>query len=151
MQTTLTFLRLNARKILRYSGVSLIGVTLGQALLWLFFTQLEWNAEVSNLAAVAIGTVPGYLLNRAWVWGKTGAHSMANEVIPFWGMAFLGLVFSTVLVHYAEQRWDSWVLVNLANLVAFGTLWVAKFFVLERFLFAHDPPAVAAAPANTRT
>ena len=87
---------------------------------------------------MTLATIPSYLLNRAWVWGKSGSHSMTAEVLPFWGMAFLGLVLSTVLVHYAEQQWDSWVLVNLANLSAFGVLWVAKFFVLDRVLFVQD-------------
>jgi putative flippase GtrA len=144
MQLLLMFLRANARKLMRYAGVSVIGVISGQTLLWLFHAQLGWGAAVANATAVCLATLPNYLLNRAWVWGKRGSHSVATELIPFWGMAFLGLLVSTALVHYAESRWDTWVLVNVANLCGFGMLWVARFFVLDRVLFRHEPSPGAA-------
>lgn len=122
-------------KLLRYAGVSVIGVTAGQALLFLFYEIAGLRALVANTLAVTIATIPSYLLNRAWVWKKNGAHSIATEILPFWGMAFLGLVLSNVLVTLVEQRWDHWILINLANLTAFGVLWVVKYVVLDRVLF----------------
>ena len=83
-----------------------------------------------------IGTVPSYLLNRAWVWGKSGTHSVRAEIVPFWGMAVLGLILSTALVAIVHRHSDSWVWINAANLAAFGSLWVAKYMVLHRVLFA---------------
>ena len=41
--------------------------------------------------AVLIASLPAYLLNRAWVWNKGGAHSFTREVLPFWIMSLLGL------------------------------------------------------------
>ena len=96
-------------KLLRYAGVSCIGVTTGQALLFVFYEVLEWEAVVANTVAVAIATIPSYVLNRAWVWGKSGNHSVTTEILPFWGMAFLGLILSNVFVYAVEQRWESWV------------------------------------------
>lgn len=137
------FFRTNGRKLIRYAGVSCAGVVFGQALLFFLHSVLDWRAVVANITAVAISTIPSYLLNRAWVWGKTGSHSAGAEVLPFWGMAFLGLILSIVLVGYAESRWDSAVMVQLANLSAFGSLWVAKFFVLDRVLFRMDKVVVS--------
>ncbi len=136
-------------KILRYAGVSCVGVTTGQLLLYFFFATLGWRAVVANTLAVAIATIPNYLLNRAWVWGKSGGHRLGAEILPFWSMAFVGLLLSNVLVRLAEQRWDSWVAINLANLVGFGMIWVVKYVVLDRVLFgAQAAPGIATQDAN---
>lgn len=137
-------------KLIRYAGVSVIGVTTGQSLLFVFYEVFGWRALVANSLAVAIGTIPSYVLNRAWVWKKRSSHSFRAEILPFWGMAFLGLVLSNVLVAIVERRWDSWVLINLANLAAFGVLWIAKYMVLDRVLFRieeHEPADSCSVPA----
>ena len=51
-------------------------------------------------------------------------------------MAFLGLALSTMAVGWADDRWGGQVAISVANLSAFGLLWVAKFLVLDRMLFA---------------
>jgi len=136
----------HGRRILRYAGVSVVGVTAGQSLLFLFYVVLDWEAVVANTLAVTLATIPSYVLNRAWVWEKSGGHQFAAEILPFWGMAFLGLLLSNVLVHLVEQRSNSWVLVNIANLGAFGVLWIAKYFLLDRILFRAE-----IAPARVET
>ena len=72
----------------------------------------------SNLIAVTVGSVPNYLINRAWTFNKRGAHSFTREVLPFWLMALLGLVLSTFAVawadaRYGEQRRSSSALANI--------------------------------------
>lgn len=135
-------------KIIRYSAASVVGVITGQSLLVGFHSGLGLPAVWSNVLAVTLGTIPNYLINRAWTFGKSGRHSVRREVLPFWIMAFLGLALSTVTVAWADQRYDgNAIAISLANMAAFGVLWVAKFFVLERVLFVpaitaetHTPP-----------
>lgn len=134
-------IRDHGRKLLRYAGVSCVGVLAGQTLLFVLFDVVGLKAVLANTIAVAVATVPSYVLNRAWVWGKSGGHSVSAEILPFWGMAFLGLVLSNVLVHYAEKQTDWWVVINGANLAAFGVLWIAKYVLLDRVLFAAEPTA----------
>jgi putative flippase GtrA len=67
--------------------------------------------------------------------GKKGRNSFFTEVLPFWGMALLGLVFSTWLVAIADRRWGTTIAIQAANLSAFGVLWVFKFLVLNHVLF----------------
>lgn len=134
-------IRAHGRKLLRYAGVSCIGVLAGQTLLYVLYDVVELQAVLANTIAVAVATIPSYVLNRAWVWGKSGGHSVSAEILPFWGMAFLGLMLSNVLVHLAEQRTDWWVIINGANLLAFGVLWIAKYILLDRVLFAAEPTA----------
>ncbi len=131
------------RKFWKYCMTSVVGVVMGQSLLFFFASILGWGGVASNITAVSISTIPTYYLSRAWVWKKRGKSSLYAEVIPFWVMTFLGLLLSTLCVYLLEQRWPgNPLLVNLGNVIGFGVLWVAKFFILDRVLFAvtHEHP-----------
>ena len=125
----------HGRKAVKYSMVSVVAVLVSQTILVVCSTVLDWGFVQSNIAAVGISSVPSYLLNRAWVWRRTGSHDVLREVVPFWVFAFIGLGFSTLLVHLADRWSDSTLVLMLANLTAFGILWVAKYLVLDQVLF----------------
>lgn len=124
------------RKPVRYSMVSVVAVAVSQVVLVLCNGVLDWAPVPSNLTAVAIGSIPSYALNRAWVWGKRGRNDVWREVVPFWAFAFVGLAFSTLLVWLAAQWSDATLVVSAANLTAFGILWIAKYFFLDALLFS---------------
>ena len=86
------------RKPILYSLVSVISVAVSQIALVIAHAVFGLGAEVSNVIAVAAGTVPSYSLNRRWVWGKATKSHLWKEVVPFWVLSFIGLVFSTVVV-----------------------------------------------------
>jgi putative flippase GtrA len=131
-------------KALRYSTVSLIGVVITQAMIF-GFLALDFPEWTANFFAVAISSVPAYLLNRAWVWNKRDSHSFKREVAPFWGMALLGLVISTIAVAIVSNYTDSAIAVSLTNIASFGVLWVGKFVILEKVLFKHEHVSLAEA------
>jgi putative flippase GtrA len=132
-------------KLLKYSAASLSGVVSSVITLNLCLLVLDLGAVTSNIIAVTAGSIPNYLINRAWTFSKFGTHSFTREILPFWLMAVLGLVLSTFAVAWADERWDgNTFALNIANLAAFGVLWVAKYFVLERILFAPLTDAVEA-------
>ena len=128
---------------LRYSMVSVVNVVVGQALLFIlvraFTFGTDWNQTVAwtvaNILAVSLGAVPAYYLNRIWVWGKRGRSHFTREILPFWGFAVAGLVLSTVAVNLASGLTDVKIVANIANITAFGVLWVVKFFVFDSLLF----------------
>ena len=130
---------------LKYASVSAVAVVVGQTLLFTFLEIAQWAAVPANVAAVTLSAIPSYILNRYWVWGKKSRNSFTTEVLPFWAMALLGLILSTVAVAWVDTWTDSSILIALANLTAFGVLWVAKYFVLDSLLFGqhtHERPAV---------
>lgn len=140
------------RKMVRYSLVSVISVIVSQIVL--FFAQGFWSARTANIVAVCISAVPSYYLNRAWAWGKTGKSHFIKEIVPFWSLALLGLVLSTFAADWAEtnayrvtgSELGQRLVVNFAALAAFGILWVGKFFIFNKVLFAHRPePSLPAA------
>lgn len=133
--------------MVRYSLVSVVSVIVSQIVL--FVAQSFWSARTSNIVAVCISAIPSYYLNRAWAWGKTGKSHLMKEILPFWSLALLGLVFSTWAADYAEANAHRLtasdlgvrLVVNAAALAAFGVLWVGKFFIFNRLMFSHQPAA----------
>jgi len=123
-------------KAIRYAGVSVVNVFVGQSLLVLFYGLLDWPGTAANVAAVVLSTVPAYLMMRHWVWNQKGAHRLGGEILPFWVMAGVGLVLSTIAVTWADSRWDSTIAIQLANIGAFGLVWVTRFFVLDHVMWA---------------
>lgn len=139
-------------KGLRYLAVSAFNVVFGQALLFGFQTVGGFEPVAANMAAVSISAVPAYLLSRYWVWNVSGKSNWLTEIAPFWGLTILGFALSTLAVQGVTAYYDGDpppLLVNVTNLSAFGVMWVAKFFVLDKWLFAakaapEEPPAWAA-------
>jgi len=132
------------RKLVKYSMVSLISVVVSQVVQLATFL-LTHNGVLSSVVAVTVGTIPSYELNRRWTWRKNGPSHLWREIVPFWVMSFIGLVFSTLCVYIAE-RWaegrhmskaHTGLLLNGASLAAFGVLWVGKFLIINHLLFHH--------------
>jgi putative flippase GtrA len=129
-------------KGLRYSLVAVVNVIVGQSLLLALQTPL--SPSWANVVAVAISAVPAYYMNRAWVWGKRGKSHWKKEVLPFWLFTAAGLALSTVAIWVAHGFTERRLVINFVQLLAFGTLWVIRFFVLDRLfhveVFEDDTP-----------
>jgi putative flippase GtrA len=139
--------RPDAKKMIRYTMVSVISVVVSEVVLAICFGVLHWSARWSNVTAVVVATIPSYELNRKWAWGKRGKSHLWKEVVPFWTLSFIGLAFSTWSADYAEtvvQRHDvshgmQTLIVAAAALAAWGVLWVGKFIFFNKVLFRTHP------------
>jgi putative flippase GtrA len=125
----------HGRKAMKYSMVSAIAIVVSQTVLVVAHAILDWSPIVSNIVAVAVSSVPSYLLNRAWVWRKSGSHNLFREIVPFWTFAFVGLGLSVFFVWMAAKWSDATIVVSAANLSAFGILWVGRYIILDQLLF----------------
>ena len=131
------------RKALKYTAVSVISTGFSQAAFILVFGVFSWfGPRGSSIFATCVGSVPSYYLNRRWAWGKSGRSHMTKEVLPFWALALVGLVYSTWAVDFTHSHTSGvtshaahTVILAAAYLGSFGTLWVAKFLIFNRFLF----------------
>jgi putative flippase GtrA len=122
-------------KALKYAGVSVVGIAVTQVLLYVTLEILDWSPAWSNFVSVSLASIPAYLLNRQWVWAKTGRHSVRREVLPFWGISLLGLLISTGAVAIVANYSDAHLVVAATNIASFGLLWVGKFFYLDKLMF----------------
>jgi putative flippase GtrA len=134
-------------KLIKYAGVSVISTIVSQVTLFLTFGVFRLMSEVpANIVANVVATVPSYYLNRRWVWGKSGRSHLWREVVPFWVLSFVGLAFSSLAVylagafarHHGLGHGATTLLVNAANLLSFGILWIVKFIIYNK-LFHIDP------------
>jgi putative flippase GtrA len=128
------------QKLFKYSVASGTGVAVDVTVLVFCSAVLGLPGMTSHLIAVFTSSVPNYLINRSWTWQQKGKNRLWAEVVPFWTMAVLGLILSTIFVAYATDRWDTTFATTVANLSGFGVLWLLKFLVLDKLMWkvVHD-------------
>ena len=134
------------RKALRYCGVSVVNVGTGLSTLAVCLTVFDMAPVVANLTAWMVSTVPAYLLSRYWVWRQVGSHSVKAEILPFWILALVGLLFSSTAIGIAGTQTDDALILMTVNLIAYGIVWVAKYLVLDNLMWRH--PAHAERPVE---
>jgi putative flippase GtrA len=131
-------------KVLRYTAVSAISALTSLIILTIVYGVFKlWTEVVSTLFANIMAGIPSYLLNRQWVWGKSGRSHLWREILPFWVMSLTGIGFALLTASWAHNYADAHhlqhlartALVVVANVSAFGILWLLKFIILNR-LFA---------------
>jgi putative flippase GtrA len=132
------------KRLWKYASVSVVSTLVTQVVLLL--TYQAWNvgpAWVCNVIATVVASIPAYYLNRTWTWGKRGRSRVWGEVVPFWTIALVAMVLSTLAVwgatHFADQyphgSLQRALIINGANLITYAVMWTARYFVLNRFLF----------------
>jgi putative flippase GtrA len=142
-------------KIIRYTLVSVISALTSLVILTIIFGVLRLGSEVyCTLFANIMAGIPSYILNRRWVWGKSGRSHIWREILPFAVMSITGIGFALYTASLAHNFADvhhlqhvaRTVLVVGANIAAFGILWLLKFVILNR-LFAQIADAEVGAEA----
>jgi putative flippase GtrA len=120
----------------RYLAVTVPVTVASQALLYYLHARLGLAGIVANFLAFSLFVGPQYVLYRFWVWAaRERPDELWREGMLFWLIGALGLLTSTGSVWVAERLFTHTLWLNVASLGAFGAVWVAKFFVLDRVLF----------------
>ncbi len=122
-------------KVLRYCGVSVVNVIVGQSILAFCLAVLDLSGVVSQFWSAMLSAIPAFILSKRWVWKQSGPDSFRNEVLPFWVMSAIGLGFALLTVGLADRATDSTPMLMLASLGAYGIVWVAKYLVLDRLMW----------------
>jgi putative flippase GtrA len=134
----------SVHKFIRYSMVSGIAVVISQVTLVLCTGVFGLSGILSNTVAAVISTPASYELNRKWAWGKSGKSHLWREVAPFWGFTLIGYLGSTGTVQLADTMTKSHgvhgglrvLAIMGAQLFAYGIVWIVKFLVFNRIIFA---------------
>jgi putative flippase GtrA len=131
----------HAHRLVRYAGVSVIGVSVTVVGLALLVGVLNLPAGWANFAIVTAFIPVNFELSRRWVWARRDGGWRRPDVILFAVFSFAGLALSTLCVHevgLAVTRWSHpgrALAADVANLSAFGCLWVAEYLVVDRWLW----------------
>jgi putative flippase GtrA len=135
------------RKFIKYALASVISVIVTQIVLIFCYSGVKLSGGWSAFIASSVAAVPSYFLNRNWVWRKSGKSHMRKEVLPFWIMVFIGLGFSALIGYYADSagakvtdsHFFRTLIITGSNVGGFALLWVLKFIIFNKILFAHRP------------
>ena len=139
-----------ARKKLRYAGVSVVFLPIGQFLVQVFGLWLD-NYTVASLLAAAVNTLPNFFDNKYFVWRLTSRENQRSQMLVFWVAVMLGVSLATLFTLLVENAMgDQTQLVRaasvfVAQVLGFGIVWVGRFLLLDRWLFklAGDSPKKA--------
>lgn len=142
------------RKLVRYGVASVVNVVVAQVVLAWAFGVLHWTARAAAVLAAVVAAVPAYWLARNWVWGCSGRSHLVKEVLPFWGMALLGLALTTWVAGVAESvgsdmtdsRTGQTAILMGAVFGISGVIWAVRFLVLNGVLFAERSPSELEVP-----
>jgi putative flippase GtrA len=133
----------------KYSASSVVATVVSQ----LAFALCYWfgtAAIVATLVAWLAGAVPNYVLNRRWTWGRSG-QKLPYTIIVI-GSAVTAAVVTSVTDHLVQPV-DSHALKTLLVTGSyFGTyavLFIVKFVLFDRLVFATSSPAAGPDPVRT--
>jgi putative flippase GtrA len=145
------------RKLVRCFTVS-VGTTIMSAIIIIVLAVgFGVPGAVANVVAVLCATGPSYFFNRRWVWGRREHSSYLRQIAPFWALSISGLVLSTLAVAAADSLTAGLhpsvraIALPLANLSAYGALWIVQFALLDRVIFRDRAVAAPHAGARSRS
>lgn len=96
------------------------------------------------------GVAPNYVLSRRWAFGRRGRSGLATEVLPYAGLVVSSLLLTVAGTDLAERWIVTFGLDPALRVVAVtaafagiqGVLFVAKYLVLDRWVFGGPPQGV---------
>ena len=147
----LTKVKLTRARLLlwaRYSASSVVATVVSQVAFALCY-WLGTSAVLATLVAWLTGAVPNYVLSRRWAWGRQG------QLLPY-AMIVIGSAVTAALVTTATDHlvqgidshaWKT-VLVTGSYFGTYGVLFILKFVLFDRLVFAK--PAAVADPVPAR-
>jgi putative flippase GtrA len=138
----------------KYSASSVIAGVISELAFaicyWVGTTPL-WSSIIAFLA----GALPNYVLNRRWAWGRTGRADRTRELLPYAIIVVVTALAAALVTSLADHWLRDWidshfwqtVLVSVTFLATYGVMFILKFVLFDRFVFAR--PAAARTPATT--
>jgi putative flippase GtrA len=133
----------------RYSASSVVATVVSQ----LAFALCYWFGTAAIAATVVAwfaGAVPNYVLNRRYTWGRSG-QKLPYTIIVL-GSAVTAAVVTSVTDHLVQplesHAWKT-ILVSGSYLATYAILFIVKFVLFDRLVFAK--PATAAESVEART
>lgn len=129
--------------LFRYGASSVIAGLISAATFALCF-WLTKAPTTSSLVAFVAGAVPNYLLNRYWAWGRRDRIGGARELLPYLVIILTTALVATLITNAAdalvrgrvESPVTQTVLVSAAFVLTYGVMFVIKFFLFDRLIFA---------------
>ena len=139
------------RKV-RFLSVSAAAVVTSLVTLGFCYSILGWDGKqsiFSQIASFVLSTIASYLLNRRWVFQKSGRSDFMKEIVPFWSVAVAQFAISIPFFQWGRTGIEAnvdgkllrLVLVLALNVSIYGVMLIGKFLFFDRILFSDQRPA----------
>ncbi|MPZ87263.1 MAG: hypothetical protein GEU81_04140 [Nitriliruptorales bacterium] len=132
------------RKLSRYTAGSVIAGLCSEVGFLLVYGTALADTRVASVVGFLAGAIPNYLLNRSWTWGRRGRPDVLREVVPYVAVVLASVVAAAAVTSFVDRHVGELTtsrplqvaLVTLAFGATYGLLFVGKFVVFDRLLFA---------------
>ena len=91
-----------AQKKLRYAGVSVVFLPVGQGLIQVLGLWLH-DYTTATLLAYAIATVPGFFVYKRFVWRDMSRENLHRQVLVFWATMMLTVSLATLFTYLVQN------------------------------------------------
>jgi putative flippase GtrA len=130
-----------AVRFTRFTAGSVVALATSELALVLCYGTGWLGTTAASAVAFFAGAIPNYVLNRQWVWGRRGRPKVRAELIPYVAISIAALVAGALATGLAARLAPGDVSIRVtvvaaAYVAATGLLFVVKFVVYERFVFA---------------
>jgi putative flippase GtrA len=132
-----------AVKITRYAVGSLVALGTSVVVFAVLYV-LGAGTTACSIAAFFAGAIPNWILNRRWAWEMSGKVEVAREVVGYALVSMLAVLASSLATGWTSQQVKSIpahhgirvALVTAAYVLVQAVLFLAKFIVYDRWVFA---------------
>lgn len=127
---------------MRYAAASLISTVISQIALIIAYGPMKASAAVASIVAFVVGTVPNYLLSKAWAWSHqkvshrrlVGSYIVVMIVTNVLAIA-MTLALDTCVRAHVRSGAPRTGLLSLAYVTSYGLMFVVKYLLFDGLLF----------------
>jgi putative flippase GtrA len=144
-------------RFLRYAATSAVASLASAATLWIAYRLLNVGPLVASVAAFGAGALVNFTGNRFWAWARRHRRGLGRDAAYYAAMAIGTAVAAAFVTRLADGYTgrlsisdnEQAVLVEAAYFGTYAAMFLVKFMVLDRVLFATRPAATPEPVENT--
>ncbi len=143
-------------RMARCAAVSIVAAVVSEVVFLASYGPLGAGPRLASVLAFLAGAVPNYVLNRRWVWRASGQVRIGRELAPYLavslGTGLLAIALTSAadaaVRHSALPPTARALAVGAAYLATYGVMFVVKFALFDRVVFASAATGAGAAGAE---
>jgi putative flippase GtrA len=136
------------RRFLRYSASSVVASLVSAVTLAVAYGPFDLGPRSAAILAFCSGALVAFLINRLWAWERRDRGGVGRDFVRYWvvaiATALIALGCTSLADSYAKHahvsHLVSTVLVEGAYFGSYAVTFVAKFLLLDRFVFGAPAP-----------
>jgi putative flippase GtrA len=137
-------------RFVRYSAASAVATVVSFVTLAVAVGVFGLGAVPAAIAAFCTGALVAFVINRYWSWGIEKSQGAGRDFVRYWAVAVITALLATECAHLGAVYAQHAGLTGLSKIVviegayfgSYAVTFVAKFLLLDRFVFTESRRAV---------